>query len=111
EQIEYMKYLAPSFLIISAFLFALITQLMTNFLLVRLRFTIKRWKPFHEWSLPRNLIWYYLIALFLTIIGLEEGTTLFVAVANLLLVLENAMVLQGFFVIFAFTKIKGWSLA
>lgn len=111
ERLDLLKYVVPSMLLIAAFLFALITQLITNLFLKRLNFEVQAWKPFHEWSLPKSLLFYYLIVLFLVLIGLEEGSTLFVIVMNLQLLLENAMILQGFTVIFAFSKIKGWSLA
>ncbi len=110
EQLEFVKYLIPSMLIIGAIFFAMITQLIANLILKRLKYEVSPWKPFHEWSLPKSLIFYYLIVLILALIGLEEGTTLFLLVANLQLLLENAMILQGFTVIYAFSKIKGWKL-
>lgn len=111
EQLDFITYLVPSMLIMSALLFAFITQLITSSILKRLQYEVKSWKPFSEWSLPRSVIFYYLIVLILSLVGLEEGTTLFVLVANLEVLLGNAMVLQGFTVIYAFSKIKGWSLA
>lgn len=111
EQLDFITYLVPSMLIISALLFAFVTQLITSFFSKRMHYEVKPWKPFSEWSLPKSVIFYYLIVLILTLVGLEEGTTLFVLVANLDLLLGNAMVLQGFTVIYAFSKIKGWSIA
>ncbi|WP_165820924.1 YybS family protein [Pueribacillus theae] len=111
KQLDLLTYIVPSMLLISAFIFALITQLIANLFLKRFNFEIQAWKPFHEWSLPKSLLFYYLIVLFLVLIGLEEGSTLYVIVMNLQLLLEIAMILQGFTVIFAFSKIKGWSLA
>lgn len=109
-QLDLMTYLIPSMLIIAAFLFALLTQLVANGFLKRFRYDTPRWKPFREWSLPKNVIWYYLIVLILSLIGFEVGSTLYVVVANLILILENAMIIQGFTVVFAFSKSKGWAL-
>lgn len=110
-QLDFITYLVPSMLIIGAIVFAFISQLISSFILKRFQYDVQAWKPFYEWSLPRSLIFYYLIVLILAIIGLEEGTTLFVLVANLEILLGYAMILQGFTVIFAFSKIKEWSLA
>lgn len=110
-QLDLITYFVPSMLIMGGLLFALLTQLLANFMLKRFRYEVKKWKPFSEWSFPRSLIIYYLIVLVLGLIGLEEGSTLFVLVANLEILLGNAMVLQGFTVIFAFSKMKQWSTA
>jgi len=110
-QLDLVTYLIPSMLIMSGLLFALFTQLLAGFILKKFRYDVEKWKPFSEWSFPRSLIFYYLIALILGLIGLEEGSTLFVLVANLEILLGNAMVLQGFTVIFAFSKMKQWSTA
>lgn len=110
-QLDFVNYLVPSMLIIGAILFAFVTQLLAGFILKRLGYEVNKWKPFHEWSLPKSLIFYYLIVLILVIVGLEEGTTLFLLVTNLHLILEYAMVLQGFTVIFAFSKMKRWNTA
>ncbi len=111
EQLDFIAYLTPSMLILGALVFALVSQLISGMILKRLKHEVQPWKPFHQWSFPKNLIFYYLIVLVLAIIGLEEGSTLFVLVANLEILLGYAMVLQGFTVIFAFSKMKGWSQA
>lgn len=110
-QLDLVTYLVPSMLIMAGLLFALLTQLISGFILKRLQYDVTKWKPFSEWSFPRSLIFYYLIVLILSLVGLEEGSTLFVLVANLDVLLGNAMVLQGFTVIFAFSKMKQWSKA
>lgn len=111
KQLDLMTYLVPSMLIMGGLLFAFFTQLLAGFMLKRLQYDVKRWKPFSEWSFPKSLIFYYLIVLILGLVGLEEGSTMFVLVANLEVLLGNAMVIQGFTVIFAFSKMKQWSTA
>lgn len=111
QQLDLIAYLVPSMLIMGGLFLALLTQLLAGFMLKRLQYNVKKWPPFSEWSFPRSLIFYYLVVLILSLIGLEEGSTLFALVANLDVLLGNAMILQGFTVIFAFSKMKQWSIA
>ena len=109
--LEMLQYLVPSILVMTGLMFALLTQLIANGVLRRLHIEVEPWKPFSEWTLPKSLIWYYLAVLILSLIGLEEGTPLFIVTSNLLLILEYAMIVQGFTVVFAFSRWKGWSRA
>lgn len=109
--IDQMNMLAPLFFIFVGTSYALFIQLICGVVLKRLRFEIPMLPPFREWRFPKSFLWYYLIVLIVMLIGVQEGTTLFIALVNLFSILEFIMVIQGLSFIFYFCYIKGISRA
>ncbi|MDQ0257583.1 uncharacterized protein YybS (DUF2232 family) [Evansella vedderi] len=104
--IDQLVYTAPSIFIILGIGYAFIIQLLASFIMRKLKYNINRFPPFREWSFPRAFIWYYLITYIILIIGVEEGTALFIVVSNLTPILEVVMVIQGLAFIFFFFHLK-----
>ncbi|WP_191559840.1 YybS family protein [Metabacillus idriensis] len=111
EQMKYIGYLIPSVLVSVSFIFALLSHAATIPVLKRLKIQVVPLKPFREWKLPTSIVWYYLIVSFLLFFDLENGTFLFIAVLNLMFVLQVLLVVQGFSFIFFYSYVKKYSKA
>ncbi|MFC5711628.1 YybS family protein [Thalassorhabdus alkalitolerans] len=111
EALDQLQYLIPVILILTGITFALVTQLIAHVILRRLREPVEPFPPFREVNFPRSLLWYYLVAAVLVIVGLEEGTSMYIVVANIFPILELAMTIQGITVMFTYTHAKSMSKA
>ncbi len=109
EFIERLIYLAPSIIISTAIFYALFTQLIAYAILKRIGEKIVGFKPFREWTFPKSFLWYYLVASIFILVGLEEGTTLYIVMWNLFPLLEIAMTIQGLAVVFFYCHAKGFN--
>lgn len=104
-----MEMLIPTLLVFSVSVIVWI-MLIANFPIAK-RFNIEvpRFKPFRELSLPKSVIWYYLIVLITSLVSSPEpGTTFALAVINLQIGLELLMILQGLAFIHFWGHRKGW---
>ncbi|WP_404406495.1 YybS family protein [Jeotgalibacillus malaysiensis] len=103
--------LLPSLIVLSAALLIWIMMII-NFPLVK-RLTKKdmpKFDSFSNLSLPKNVIWYYLIILLTALIAApEQGTMFAYALINLQFGFELLMVLQGLAFIHFYGHLKGWS--
>lgn len=111
EFIDQLIFLAPSIIISTGVFYALLIQLVAIAVLKRIGEKVTRFKPFREWAFPKSFLWYYLVTSILILIGLEEGTTLYIVVWNLFPLLEIAMTLQGLAVIFYYSHVKEYTKA
>jgi uncharacterized protein YybS (DUF2232 family) len=93
--------LLPSLLILSSALIVLIIQFISYPILKRFGIHVKAAKPFREITLPKSLIWYFLITTFLSfIVEAEKGTFLYNVFINLLYLIDILFVLQAITFIF-----------
>ncbi|RXJ02825.1 DUF2232 domain-containing protein [Anaerobacillus alkaliphilus] len=106
--IERIIFLAPSLIITTGVFYALFIQLIAYAVLKRLRIKVAHFKPFREWGFPKSFLWYYLIASIFILVGLEEGTALYLVMWNLFPLLEIAMTIQGLAVVFFYIHAKGF---
>ncbi len=97
---EFIVYLGPVILVTTAVAFAVITVGFSQLILRRLGLEVTKIPPFREWKFPRAFFWYYFIVLILSFFSFEEGTTMFLVVTNLFLILGFVMMVQGFSLIF-----------
>lgn len=106
EFIDRLMYIAPSIIIITGVFYALIIQVLASAVLKRIGEKVSHFKPFREWSFPKSFLWYYLVASILVLIGVEEGTSLYIVTYNLFPLLEIVMTVQGLAVVFFYCHIK-----
>nr|WP_275899609.1 DUF2232 domain-containing protein [Bacillus piscicola] len=111
EMIDQIGYLGPVLIVATAVSYAVISQWIAYAVLKRLRMDFEAFPPFREWNFPRAVLWYYLIVSVIFIIGVEEGSALYMVTWNLFPLLEVVMALQGFTVIFYFAYAKAWPKA
>ncbi|SES22538.1 YybS family protein [Salipaludibacillus aurantiacus] len=105
EMIDEMAVIAPALMVMAGAGLALAVQLIAYWMLKRKKYEPVRFPPFREWGFPKAFIWYYLITYIFILIGVDEGTAIHTAVANLATGLEAVMVIQGFaFMFFYFHR-------
>lgn len=96
NMIKMIETLAPSILIMTSILSVYFIQLICFPIAKRFGLNVQQWGDFKDLSLPRSLLWYYLLALAANILfHPQEGTYLYTALMNLVYILELFMVLQG----------------
>jgi uncharacterized protein YybS (DUF2232 family) len=113
EQMDMMlksiQTLLPSLLVMSSFGMVFILQLINFPILKRFGFKFPQWKPFRELSLPKSILWYYLITALLSIIlRPEEGSYINAALWNLSYILQLLLVIQGLSLVYFVSHLKGW---
>ncbi|MFL6559251.1 MAG: YybS family protein [Bacillus sp. (in: firmicutes)] len=101
--LKMVKTLAPSILILASILSAFVTQLLCFPIAKRFGVKVEPWGSLKNLSLPRSLLWYYLIAMGVNLlIHPNEGTYLYTVIINAIYILEMFMVLQGLSFLFYF---------
>lgn len=106
QAIEKLHYITPSLFIMSGVLYALFVQLFSIAVLKRLKLLTPRFKPFREWSIPKVILWYYVIVWFLLIMNFEEGSFLFIVTVNLLPIFDLLLTIQGLAFVFYYIHKK-----
>jgi uncharacterized protein YybS (DUF2232 family) len=103
NMLKMLKTLAPSILILASILSAFVTQWLCFPIAKRFGVNVQPWGSLRNLSLPKSLLWYYLIALVGNMaIQPEEGTYLYTVLINARYILEMFMVLQGLSFLFYF---------
>ncbi|MBV7505041.1 YybS family protein [Bacillus sp. sid0103] len=101
--LKMIKTLAPSILILASILSAFVTQWLCFPIAKRFGVKVQPWGSLKNISLPKSLLWYYLIAIGANIlIHPDEGTYLYTVLINARYILEMFLVLQGLSFLFYF---------
>jgi uncharacterized protein YybS (DUF2232 family) len=104
--------LLPSMLVMGSFGMVFFLQLINFPILKRFGFKFPHWKPFRDLSLPKSILWYYLITALLSIVlRPEEGSYMHTALWNLSYILQILLVVQGLSFVYFFSHFKGWPKA
>ncbi len=106
ESIDTMQYMIPSMFVLIAMFLAFVTVVAMKPVLVRLQVKLNPFPPFREITFPKSILWYYLLILLLSFVGLEKGTFGYTAFLNLFFVLQLLMVIQGLSLIYYFCHQK-----
>ncbi|WP_227395034.1 YybS family protein [Jeotgalibacillus aurantiacus] len=105
-----IELLLPTLLVFSVAVLMWITIAVNFPIAKRLKVDVPVFTPFRELTLPKSVIWYYLIVLLTALIGApEEGTMFAYAIINLQIALELLMILQGLSFIQFYGHHKNWS--
>lgn len=100
--------LIPSMFILASGVIVLFIQTISYPILKRFGFSVPEASQFRNLTLPRSLIWYYLITVLISLfVNADEGTFLFNAIANILFVLQFLFVIQGISFLFFLSYEKG----
>jgi uncharacterized protein YybS (DUF2232 family) len=112
SMVDLMETLVPSMFVMASFLLVFIIQIASFPLMRRFGLKVPKWKPFRELSLPKSVLWYYLLTMIAgLIIQPEQGTYWYWVIANLSFILQMLMVLQGLSFVFYIAKTKGYPKA
>jgi uncharacterized protein YybS (DUF2232 family) len=100
--------LMPSMFVMSSFIFVYLLQLINFPLLKRFGLKVTHWKSFRELSLPKSILWYYLITAILSLIlKPETGSYLYLALWNLAYILQILLVFQGLSFVYFICHLRG----
>ena len=93
--------LIPAFLVIVAFTYAFLMEIIYGFILKWLRVPFPKWPPIREWRFPRNVMWYYFLAVIIMLAyGTVSESQLKMVAFNVMVILEWVMAIQGFACVF-----------
>ncbi|MDQ1000032.1 uncharacterized protein YybS (DUF2232 family) [Neobacillus niacini] len=107
-----IKTLIPTLFVLSSFFIVFIMQLISFPIIKRFGIKVEKWKSFKEISLPKSLLYYFLLTLLVSMfIKPEEGTFWYMAIINMTYILQFMMILQGYTFIFYYFDKKGFSKA
>jgi uncharacterized protein YybS (DUF2232 family) len=105
-----IKTLIPTLFVLSSFFIVFIMQLISFPIIKRFGVKVEKWKSFKEISLPKSLLYYFLLTLLVSmLINPEEGTFWYMAIINMTYILQFLMILQGYTFIFYYFDKKGYS--
>ncbi|ETI66864.1 YybS family protein [Neobacillus vireti] len=101
DLLKMIETLVPYFLIMMSITAVFIIQWVSFPILKRFGVSVQPWGSFRNMSLPRSLLWYYLIALGVNILAHpQEGTYLYTVVTNATYILNMFLLFQGLAFIF-----------
>ncbi|MFJ5759559.1 YybS family protein [Neobacillus sp. NPDC093182] len=107
-----IKTLIPTLFVLSSFFIVFIMQLISFPIIKRFGVKVEKWKSFKEISLPKSILYYFLLTLLVSMVmHPEEGTFWYMAIINMTYILQFLMILQGYTFIFYYFDKKGFSKA
>lgn len=108
EGIQMLKTLVPSVFVMASFVMVFVIELVSFPIAKRFGIQVPPWKPFRELSLPRSLLWYYLLVLLVfLLLNPEQGTYWYTAFLNLSFILQLFIIIQGLSLVYFFSYEKG----
>lgn len=111
ESIKLIELLIPTAIILFGVVMAAISQAVSSKIMKRLGYQPAHLPPFRDWCFPRSIIWYYLAVTILMMVGLDNGSILYLATINVFAIIEVILAIQGFSFIFYYFYRKGTSKA
>ncbi|WP_338450414.1 YybS family protein [Niallia oryzisoli] len=110
--IDLLQSLVPSIFVMISLATVFFIQLVSFPIIKRFGVKIGEWKSFRELTLPKSLIYYFFIAFAASLfIHAEAGGYVYLALTNILFVLQLLMVVQGLAFIWYYSHLKGWPKA
>ncbi|MCQ6276663.1 YybS family protein [Bacillus sp. V3B] len=110
--IDTLQSLTPSLFVMAACVAVFVIQLVSFPIVKRFGIKVEDSKPFRELALPRNLLFYFLIALLLSLILQPEiGSYLYLALTNIMFIIQLVVLVQGLSFIWYISHLKGWPRA
>ncbi|NRD77402.1 YybS family protein [Bacillus sp. BRMEA1] len=96
DTVKMITTLAPSFMILASIIIVMIIQWICFPIAKRFGVQIQQWGNFRNLSLPKSLLWYFLIALGANFLfHPQDGTFLYTVIQNAVYILEMFLMVQG----------------
>jgi uncharacterized protein YybS (DUF2232 family) len=112
ELVSIIQTLLPTFLVMAAALVVLLMIMICIPIVRKLGIDVEKAPPFRELSMPKSLLWYYLIVMLITLfVDLEKGTYIYTTIFNLFYILQTLMLIQGISFLFYYSHMKKISIA
>jgi uncharacterized protein YybS (DUF2232 family) len=106
--IKMIETLTPSLFVMTAIVAVLLIELVSFPIVKRFGVTIQQRTPLKELTLPKSILWYYLVIMLASfILRPEEGDYWYLALINLSFILQLCMVIQGIAFLFYICDMKG----
>lgn len=107
QAIMLIGYMIPMLFVVASFVLAYVTIIVSLPVMKRLKLPVGAWPPFRTLSLPKSVLWIYVLVLALSLFPFEEGTFPYIVVLNVSYVLQLAMMVQGFSFLYYVADKKG----
>jgi len=112
QLIETIEILLPTLLVMSSAIVVLLMMVICLPIVRKLGIEVPKAPPFRELTMPKSLLWYYLIVLLLMlVVNPDKGTYMYTAIFNLVYILQTLMLIQGISFIFYYSYVKGFPKA
>lgn len=112
NSVDLMETLMPSLFVMASFMIVFLIQLVCLPLLKRFGVKAQPWMPLRNMSLPKSLLWYYLLSMMASLfIQPEVGSYWHWALTNLVFILQFLMLVQGYTFIAYYSHAKGYPKA
>lgn len=109
DMFEMMNTLLPTLLVLASVIIVILFFLVSQPFIKRFSTMKIQWPLFRELQLPKSLLWYYLLTMVLTLVVNPEKTSfMYLALVNLMFILQIFILLQGYSLVFYFAHIKKW---
>lgn len=107
---EMMNTLLPTLLVLVSAILVILFFLVSQPIIKRFSTMKIQWPSFRELQLPKSLLWYYLLTMVLTLVVNPEKTSfMYLALVNLMFILQILILIQGYSFVFYFAHVKKWS--
>ena len=108
DSLPFIEVLTPSLFVTTALFSVLLIEVVSLPIVKRFGVKFAARKPFRELTLPKSILWYYLITMLaILMIKPSEGSYWYIAFMNISFILQLLMVIQGLAFIFYFCYQKG----
>lgn len=108
-QIQLMTQLIPTYIIMIALYYSLITHWLGRKLLRRVGYDVAALPPVRKWTLPKSVVWVYIGVLVLSLFTSESDPSIFTMIFyNLLPILTIAFCVQGVSFLFFVAHLRRW---
>ncbi len=112
NSVTLMETLMPSLFVMASFMIVFFIQLLCLPLLKRFGVKVQPWIPVRNMTLPKSLLWYYLLSMMASLfIQPEVGSYWHWALTNLVFILQFLMLIQGYTFIAYYSHAKGYPKA
>jgi uncharacterized protein YybS (DUF2232 family) len=96
DMLELIQTLIPSFIVMASIMAVFFIQLILFPIVRRFQVEVPKRTPFRNIQMPKNILWYYLVTLVLTLVlNPEKGTTMFWVLFNLATIFGLLLFIQG----------------
>ncbi|WP_409290860.1 YybS family protein [Peribacillus sp. SCS-37] len=112
DSLDMLMVLAPSLFVVTSMVMVILILLAVTPIIKRLGRIGIKWPPIRNLQLPKSILWYYLIVLILSFfIDVSQKDTIYMVIVNILYVLQLLLLLQGYSLLFFYSRLKGWPKA
>lgn len=108
EQMRSFPDLLPASIAISSIFLALASMWFSFKAINAVRQKNLSFPPFRDFSLPKGIIWLYLVALFATLFIKDTEDTIYIAALNASMLIMTLLIIQGFSFLFFYGNHKEW---